>query len=34
VAYNQPPHTGYYLGVGMDRPLKPNIQLVKPVRTK
>ncbi len=28
VAYNQPPHTGYYLGVGMDRPVKPNIQLV------
>ncbi len=34
VAYNQPPHTGYYLGVGMDRPAKPNIQLVKPARTK
>lgn len=34
VAYNQPPHTGYYLGVGMDRPVKPNIQLVKPARTK
>lgn len=29
VGYNQPPHTGYYLGVGMDRPLKPNIQLVR-----
>ena len=29
VAYNQPPHTGYYLGVGMNRPVKPNIQLVK-----
>jgi len=34
VAYNQPPHTGYYLGVSMDRPVKPNIQLVKPARTK
>ncbi len=34
VAYNQPPHTGYYLSVGMDRPVKPNIQLVKPVRTR
>src|SRR5690606_16185390 len=34
VAYNQPPHTGYYLGVGMDRPVKPNIQLVVPAHKK
>ncbi|MDF2475606.1 MAG: repeat-containing protein [Sphingobacterium sp.] len=34
VAYNQPPHTGYYLGVGMDRPVKPNIQLVKSTHKK
>lgn len=31
VAYNQPPHTGYYLGVGMERPVKPNIQLIRAV---
>lgn len=29
VGYNQPPHTGYYLGVGMDRPVKPNIRLIR-----
>jgi rhamnogalacturonan endolyase len=29
VAYNQPPHTSYYLGDGMKMPPKPNIQLVK-----
>jgi rhamnogalacturonan endolyase len=34
VGYNQPPHTGYYLGVGMDRPVKPNIQLVKSAHKK
>ncbi len=34
VAYNQPPHTGYYLGVGMDRPVKPNIQLINPSHKK
>jgi rhamnogalacturonan endolyase len=28
VAYNQPPHTGFYLGEGMDKPAKPNIYLV------
>ena len=28
VAYNQPPHTGYYLGTGMERPDKPNVKLV------
>jgi rhamnogalacturonan endolyase len=25
VAYNQPPHTGFYLGVGMSSPPRPNI---------
>jgi len=29
VGYNQPPHTGYYLGVGMDRPVKPSIRLIR-----
>lgn len=29
VAYNQPPHTGYYLGHGMDTPVKPNIQIAE-----
>jgi rhamnogalacturonan endolyase len=24
VAYNQPPHTGFYLGHGMDFPVKAN----------
>ncbi|GAA0134033.1 rhamnogalacturonan lyase [Paenibacillus sp. YSY-4.3] len=27
VAYNQPPHTGFYLGDGMSAPPKPNIYL-------
>lgn len=26
-AYNQPPHTGYYLGTGMKKPPKPTIYL-------
>ena len=26
VAYNQPPHTSYYLGVGMKTPAKANIK--------
>jgi len=30
VAYNQPPHPGFYLGDGMKAPPKPNITLVKP----
>ncbi|MDM1293579.1 rhamnogalacturonan lyase [Sphingobacterium sp. N143] len=34
VAYNQPPHTSYYLGVGMDSPVKPKIQLVVPAHKK
>lgn len=25
VAYNQPPHVGYYLGAGMDQPKRPAI---------
>ena len=29
VAYNQPPHTSFYLGEGMKKPPKPNIVLVK-----
>lgn len=29
VGYNQPPHTGYYLGTGMDKPNKPNIKIVQ-----
>ena len=29
VAYNQPPHTSYYLGDGMKMPPKPNIVIVK-----
>lgn len=29
VAYNQPPHTSYYLGDGMKMPAKPNIQIIK-----
>jgi rhamnogalacturonan endolyase len=29
VAYNQPPHTGFYFGEGMKDPPKPNIVLVK-----
>jgi len=30
VAYNQPPHTSYYLGDGMKMPPKPAIQIIKP----
>jgi rhamnogalacturonan endolyase len=29
VAYNQPPHTGFFLGTNMKKPAKPNIILVK-----
>ncbi len=32
VAYNQPPHTGYYLGTGMQTPVKPILKIVKPNR--
>jgi rhamnogalacturonan endolyase len=31
VAYNQPPHTGFYLGTGMTLPVQaPDIRIVKP----
>ncbi|KEO71859.1 rhamnogalacturonan lyase [Anditalea andensis] len=30
VGYNQPPHPDYYLGVGMEKPSLPNIQMVMP----
>jgi rhamnogalacturonan endolyase len=30
VAYNQPPHTSFYLGNGMSDPPKPNIAVIKP----
>ncbi|HEX7902408.1 MAG TPA: rhamnogalacturonan lyase [Chitinophagaceae bacterium] len=29
VAYNQPPHTSYFIGEGMKMPAKPNIVIVK-----
>lgn len=29
VSYNQPPHTGYYLGAGMETPTKPNILIAE-----
>ena len=29
VAYNQPPHTGFYMGEGMKNPPKPNIVLIR-----
>jgi rhamnogalacturonan endolyase len=32
VAYNQPPHTGFFMGEGMPDPPKPNIVLVNPRR--
>jgi rhamnogalacturonan endolyase len=28
VAYNQPPHPGFYLGEGMESPPRPNIELI------
>ena len=30
VAYNQPPHTGYFLGEGMEKPELPDIELTMP----
>jgi rhamnogalacturonan endolyase len=30
VGYNQPPHTSFYVGEGMDTPPKPNIKVLKP----
>jgi len=32
VAYNQPPHVGFYLGVGMSPPLRPSIRTQPPKR--
>jgi rhamnogalacturonan endolyase len=32
VAYNQPPHTSFFVGEGMKRPPRPNIVLVQPKR--
>jgi len=29
VAYNQPPHTGFYIGDEMSKPVKPNLKLIK-----
>ncbi len=29
VAYNQPPHTGFFMGIGMPQPPKPNIVVMK-----
>jgi rhamnogalacturonan endolyase len=34
VAYNQPPHTGFFMGEGMKSPPKPNSVVVKPVIKK
>ena len=34
VAYNQPPHTSYFIGNGMKMPLKPNIQVVGKITAK
>lgn len=31
VAYNQPPHTGFFLGTGMQKPQWPDIITVKPI---
>ncbi|XEC97391.1 rhamnogalacturonan lyase [Paenibacillus tarimensis] len=33
VAYNQPPHTGFYLGTGMEAPPTPNIYEVIPAKS-
>ncbi len=34
VAYNQPPHTSFYIGEGMKEPPKPNIVVKEPVVNK
>jgi rhamnogalacturonan endolyase len=34
VAYNQPPHTSFYMGDGMKNPPKPNIVLIKNAASK
>nr|MBP7611793.1 rhamnogalacturonan lyase [Paludibacter sp.] len=34
VGYNQPPHTGFFLGTGMRKAAQPNIVLVKKIQNK
>jgi rhamnogalacturonan endolyase len=34
IAYNQPPHTSFYIGEGMSTPPKPNIIVIKPITIK
>lgn len=34
VGYNQPPHTGFFLGTGMKKAAQPNIVLVKRIQNK
>lgn len=34
VGYNQPPHTGFFLGTGMKKPVQPKIVLVKKIQNK
>lgn len=34
VGYNQPPHTGFFLGTGMKKAAQPNIVLVKKIQNK
>jgi rhamnogalacturonan endolyase len=32
VAYNQPPHTGFFMGMGMKMPKKPSIAIIPPIK--
>jgi rhamnogalacturonan endolyase len=32
VAYNQPPHTGFFMGLGMKTPKKPSIAIIPPIK--
>jgi rhamnogalacturonan endolyase len=34
IAYNQPPHTSFFIGEGMSNPPKPNIVVIKPTGIK
>jgi len=34
VGYNQPPHTSFFLGTGMKKPVQPKIVLVKKIQNK
>ena len=34
VGYNQPPHTGFFMGTGMKKAAQPNIVLVKKIQNK